>query len=376
MSGIYVHIPFCKDACTYCNFHFTVSLNKIDTFHQALLNEIKSYRNNKDLINIEFDTIYFGGGTPSLLNHSQLYNIINEIKDCFPMSDDIKEITLEVNPDDFTTQKAKEWKAIGINRISLGIQSFNNNVLEAINRKHTTQQSLDALSGLLELGFELSIDLIYGLPLQSFEVWKQDLDLAMSFPINHLSAYSLTIEGHTLLHHQIAKNIVSTATDEEFCLMYNYLVDTTSLKEFEHYEICSFARSQKYAIHNSNYWNYSPYVGLGPSAHSFLLPNKRFANKSSNSAYINKFLHNKDIKIQTIELLNDKDIKKERILLGLRNAKGLNLDVFSQNETGRILKAMSNYSQDNYSIINNFVVLSPKGKFISDNIISTLFECI
>jgi len=376
MAGIYVHVPFCREACSYCNFHFTTSFKTINFYHQALLNEIQTYKDCYRVSNLVFDTIYFGGGTPSVLSNNQLQQIIDSLKNNFNLSQSLQEVTLEVNPDDYSFENALAWKNMGFDRVSLGIQSLNNTVLKIINRKHTVQQCFDAIEGLNKFGFKLSIDLIYGLPSQTSNDWESELESILKYSIDHISAYGLMIEKNTLLSNQVAKNLTRIASDEDFFRMYESLINMTRNLGYEHYEVSSFALDGKYAKHNSSYWNFSSYIGLGPSAHSYLFPNHRFANKSSNAAYINKFYNKTDIDIVEDEFLTPSDLKKEKLLIGLRTNKGVSLEHFSAIEVNKIIKALDFYPKDNYVFKDNFVILTDKGMFISDTIISTLFKCI
>jgi oxygen-independent coproporphyrinogen-3 oxidase len=268
MAGIYVHIPFCKKRCSYCDFHFSTTFS---SYREKLIAAICSELiiRKSELHDALVETVYFGGGTPSLLTKEELAAIMSTIREHFKLVDS-PEMTFEVNPDDATTENLADWKALGINRLSIGLQSFQETDLTWMNRSHSTQQGQTAVRLAQATGFDnISIDLIYGLPELSNDQWVSHLNQALSLNVQHISSYCLTIEPKTALNDFVAKGKLTRPTEDQQSEQFELLVRTLDLAGFEQYEISNFAKDQKYAKHNSAYWNFSPYLGVGPSAHSF-----------------------------------------------------------------------------------------------------------
>jgi oxygen-independent coproporphyrinogen-3 oxidase len=322
MSGIYIHIPFCRQACTYCDFHFTVRHDDRPELVEAICSELKArkeYLHSDPLVK----TIYFGGGTPSLLHPRELHTIMDTIRSNYKTDAD-GEITLEANPDDLSTAKLAELKASGINRLSIGIQSFDDTVLKFMNRAHNAAMAISSLENAAAAGFDdVSIDLIYGVPGQGTYNWEQNLEIASESPVTHISCYALTVEQHTLLHNLVKNKSVSLPEDdivaEQFHLMHQYLTG----KGFEHYEVSNFAKPGYRSKHNSSYWNDVPYLGIGPSANSF--DNRsRSMNVRSNKEYIRRIKEGSG-HIST-EHLTEKDVFNEYIMTRLRTKEGMKIN--------------------------------------------------
>jgi oxygen-independent coproporphyrinogen-3 oxidase len=285
VSGIYIHIPFCKQRCNYCNFHFTTQLQHIDSFITALKTEITLQKSYLDTTTLQ--TLYFGGGTPSVLSIPQIAALLKHLEDTLGVSlASLQEITFEVNPDDITLTYLQELKSLGINRLSIGIQSFKEVDLAYMQRAHNIQQSHQAIQLALECSFtNVSIDLIYGIPNLSNEEWIANIQTAINYGVPHLSAYALTVER------QISQKKLPPLDDEQAATQFRILVDTLQAQGYEQYEISNFALPNHYAIHNTNYWNKKHYLGLGPSAHSFN-GNSRQWNIANNALYIQSLKNN------------------------------------------------------------------------------------
>ena len=267
MAGIYLHIPFCKQACHYCDFHFTTSQRGKPELLDAMLREIEMRK--EEMSGQVIDTIYFGGGTPSLLTHTELMRFFDAIYSRFEVNP-AAEITLEANPDDLSKEQLKMFRNTPVNRFSIGIQSFREQDLKAMNRAHTSAQAERCTLDAADAGFEnLSVDLIFGLPDLSMEAWMENVKMALALPITHVSCYGLTIEPKTALAWQINKGMVKIPDDELAAEQYQWLLDMAEDSGFPWYEISNFALPGREAIHNSQYWKGDWYLGLGPSAHSF-----------------------------------------------------------------------------------------------------------
>jgi oxygen-independent coproporphyrinogen-3 oxidase len=283
LPGIYIHIPFCKQACHYCNFHFSTSLKYKSEMVAALLHELELRHNY--LSERTLDTIYFGGGTPSLLKREELTKIFDKINEFFTVHEKV-EITLEANPDDLTQDKLKELRDTPINRLSIGIQSFSEEDLRFMNRCHNAIEARTCIEYAQDIGFEnLTIDLIYGAPTTSDAQWEQNLQITFDYEIPHVSAYGLTVEERTALYHFIQKGKVPPLDEEQFARQFKMLIRAMRAEGYEHYEISNFAQPGWYARHNTNYWNGIPYLGIGPSAHSFDGKSRQW-NIANNAKYI------------------------------------------------------------------------------------------
>ena len=323
MSGIYVHIPFCRTACHYCDFHFSTKLQRTGDFVDALLKEVK-LRADSDVYNgRDFQTLYFGGGTPSVLPSSDLKKITGAISEAFFNKNEslLKEVTIEVNPEDVNKESLKGWLEAGFDRLSIGVQSFDDSQLVWMNRKHSGKEAINAVELAHKMGFKkISVDLIYGLP-QSNNLWKKTVDLALTLPINHISCYALTVEPKTVLGFRVAKGLEAETPDEKVELEYNYLCSAAYKAGFVHYEVSNWARGEEgKAIHNSAYWSGAPYIGLGPGAHGFH-ENIRYAVVSNNPKYISEIsLGNLPDSVETLGFI---DRCNESLMTGLRTERGV-----------------------------------------------------
>jgi oxygen-independent coproporphyrinogen-3 oxidase len=373
MAGIYLHIPFCKQACTYCDFHFSTSNKSLPDLVDSLIKEIhlrKEYLNNESI-----ETIYFGGGTPSLLPIEYLDRILETIYTNFSVSKN-PEITLECNPDDLTVTYIRSLRHTPINRLSIGIQSFDDAHLLEMNRAHNSKQALRCVPEAMDMGFEdISIDLIYGIQGMGMLGWKKNIEIALNLPINHLSSYCLTVEPKTILAHKISTGSSLPVNDEDAVSQYEYLLEVTEAAGIPWYEVSNFSKPGKASKHNSSYWEGIPYLGIGPSAHSFDGKSRQW-NIKSNTAYIQQLALNK-IPAE-VEILNDTDKFNENILTSLRTRKGLTLMAIrklnNEEEFKRILLIASNKAHQNLlTISDEKIVLTRKGLLFADAIAAELF---
>ncbi len=335
MSGIYLHIPFCRQKCHYCDFHFAVSKKNKPELITALLQEI-NIRGGEVAQPIE--TVYFGGGTPSVLSKEELEVIFKHLHQNFNINENA-EITLEANPDDLSPSYLKMLKSIGVNRLSIGIQSFHDDELQLMNRSHTASQAIDAVENAKNVGFEnMSIDLIYGMPNSNYEKWLYNIETFFKLKIPHLSAYALTVESKTALDFMIKTGKINPVEEKLAYEQFYYLRQRMLENAYEHYEISNFAKPNNYSHHNTSYWQNKPYLGLGPSAHSYD-GNKRSWNISNNSKYI-KTLNNSELPIET-ETLTLTDKYNEYIMTRLRTQWGINLAEIKQNFGEKYLQYVS-----------------------------------
>lgn len=319
MSGIYIHIPFCKQACYYCDFHFSTSLKKKDTLINALIKELELRKN--ELQNQPIETIYFGGGTPSLLKNEELRFLIDEVYNNYKVTEN-PEITVEANPDDLTTKRINELANTPINRLSIGIQSFFDDDLQSMNRAHSSEEAKKCLMEASQFFDNITIDLIYGIPKMSLKKWDKNLQLAFDFGVNHISSYALTVEPKTALDSFIKKGTYPPI-DEELALQhFNHLLEETEKQGFVQYEISNFGKPDYFSKHNSSYWHGKAYLGVGPSAHSFN-NNQRSWNVSNNTKYIKSIQQNK--LPSKVETLTKKDRFNEYVMTGLRTIWGVSL---------------------------------------------------
>jgi oxygen-independent coproporphyrinogen III oxidase len=318
LAGIYIHIPFCRKRCTYCDFHFSTRFSKYRT---ELLNAIEQELFlRKGEVNEAIETIYFGGGTPSILTKEELTSILHLIHKEYQLAEDL-EVTLEANPEDIFLENIESWREIGINRLSIGIQSLDDEDLAWMNRGHHVHQSLNVVELAAKAGIKnISIDLIYGLPNLSTEKWKNWLESIIELPITHLSAYSLTVENKTALSHQVKRKTVQMPEDETMFEQYQVLVDVLKKNGFEQYEVSNFAREKNYSKHNSSYWQGKKYIGVGPSAHSFNSEIRRW-NVANNSVYY-KSVGKNETWFES-EVLGKNEQWNELFLIGLRTKWGV-----------------------------------------------------
>jgi len=373
LAGIYIHVPFCRQACHYCNFHFSTSLKLKQPLVAGIVKEIgmrTAYLENKTV-----GTIYFGGGTPSLLEAGEIGLIIDTIHKQHPVVPD-PEITLEANPDDLTIQTLLELKNAGINRLSIGTQSFIDKDLKWMNRAHTAEQAIASIHQAHEAGFEnISIDLIYGIPGQSDNEWRNNVEQAIQLGIPHLSCYALTIEPETALHHQIEKNQAAVPDDDQTAEQFEILMDMAEANGYAHYEISNFAKDAKYSRHNTAYWQGNWYEGIGPSAHSFNGKTRQW-NVANNAFYIKSL--EQDMLPFEEELLDERKRFNEFVMLGLRTMWGIDSNrcekIFGAFFKSYLLKEAAHHIETEDLIFDGQILkLSRKGKLIADGIMSDLF---
>jgi len=374
MAGIYLHIPFCKRKCHYCNFYSLANQKNRKEFHKALLKEIVL---QKDYLKAEkVESIYFGGGTPSLLSVTEIAEIINQIHKHYSVNSDA-EIDLEANPDDLSISQLTHYKSLGINRLSIGTQSFDDAILKNLNRVHSAQQAIDTVIMAQNQGFEnISIDLIYGIPNLSNALWEQSIEQALKLNVSHISAYHLTVEPNTALEVLIRKNKYPKPIEEEGLQHAQILMNTLQQHDYEHYEISNFARSKKYSLHNTNYWRQKSYLGLGPSAHSFDLKSRQW-NKASTKAYIEAL--EKDSLDFEREVININDQYNEFVMLALRTQWGVDEKELSEKFGIEKLAFFKNnilkyIQQSKVEYQNGIYRLTNSGKSFADGIASDLFN--
>ena len=372
MAGIYLHIPFCKQACTYCNFHFSTSLRYKDEFISAL---IKEADREKEYVGEEIiNTIYFGGGTPSILKESELGFLISNLLKHYHIASDA-EITLEANPDDISTEKLNAWKTIGINRLSIGVQSFFEEELIWMNRAHNATEALQNLELAKKAFDNITIDLIYGSPLLSDEMWKQNVEQALDLSIPHLSCYALTVEEKTPLYKLINTNKSPDVNNETQARQFLLLMQWLREKGYEHYEISNFAKPGFRSRHNSSYWKGEKYLGLGPSAHSYNAIERRW-NIANNNLYIKSI--NENLFQRETELLTPTQKLNEFIMISLRTIEGIDLKTMSEEfgakEQDRIKNQAQKFIQQGLiKTCNEILQLTDEGMLRADRIASELF---
>ncbi len=379
MSGIYIHIPFCKQACHYCDFHFSTSLKKKDELIIALAKELELRKS--EFQNQTVETIYFGGGTPSLLTIDELQFLIDSIYKHYKIAEN-PEITLEANPDDLLSVPAqsrtifKAYKSIGINRLSIGIQSFFDKDLKLMNRAHNANEAKQCLEEVTRHFDNISVDLIYGIQGATNEQWLQNIETALSYNIPHISSYALTIEPKTALASFIEKGIIEDVDDEQAHEQFHMLKERLEAENFIHYELSNFGKEGYFSKNNSAYWQGKSYLGIGPSAHSFN-GKQRGWNIRNNSKYIKNIQQN-TLPIE-IETLTKTDQYNEYVMTGLRTIWGVSIQKVEQ-EFGAIfkdylLKQANNYINQHLLYIDDaHLRVTKKGQFLSDGIASELFK--
>ena len=378
MAGIYIHIPFCKQACYYCDFHFSTSLKRKEDMLIAIKRELEL---RKDELNKEqIETIYFGGGTPSLLTIGELRMLIDTIYENYEVVE-VPEITLEANPDDLSSKKIKELSKLPINRLSIGIQSFFDDDLKFMNRAHTAEESKKCLTEATKYFDNITIDLIYGVPKMSNEKWLSNLKQAFDFNIPHISSYALTVEEKTVLHKLIEKGKVPPVDENLALEHYNILVEETEKRGYVQYEISNFGYPAYFSKHNTSYWFGEKYLGIGPSAHSFT-GFERSWNVSNNTKYINALLA--DELPSEKEQLSEINRFNEYIMTGLRTIWGVSFQKIEK-EFGAMYLEDLKKSAERYiksgllevelrSFSGKVLVTTKKGKFLADGIASDLFK--
>ncbi|MET4138930.1 radical SAM family heme chaperone HemW [Pedobacter sp. UYP1] len=373
MAGIYIHIPFCKQACNYCDFHFSTSLQHVEEMTDAICKEILLKKSR--IADEHIGSIYFGGGTPSLLPEKALARIFDTLTSNFSIAADA-EITIETNPDDLDAKKIAQLRQLPVNRFSIGVQSFFNEDLVWMNRAHTANEAETCIKRSQDAGFEnLSIDLIYGFPLLTDEKWMSNINKAISLQTPHISAYSLTVEPKTALAAAIKKGKQIPVNDEQSAAQFITLTEKLAIAGFDHYEISNYSLPGRHAVHNTNYWRGIPYLGIGPSAHGFN-GNVRYLNIANNAKYMQQLALGK--LAETIEELDIYDRFNEYIMTSLRTMWGTDLQKIG-NEFGKIfledtLKNIVPFLQRDWlKNENNKLILTPDGKLFADYIASELF---
>ncbi|MEO6980530.1 MAG: radical SAM family heme chaperone HemW [Mucilaginibacter sp.] len=372
MAGIYIHIPFCKQACHYCDFHFSTSLKYKDELLQALIKEInlqKTYLDNETI-----ETIYFGGGTPSILSANEFNTIIGTITSLHTVAANA-EITIEANPDDLDKAKLQALKQTDVNRFSIGIQSFFDDDLAWMNRVHRAAEAEASVKRAQDIGFEnITVDLIYGYPLLSDTKWKHNLDKVFELDIPHVSSYSMTVEPQTALASFIKKKKQPAMDEEQSAEQFIVLMDAMQSHGFEHYEISNFCKPGHYSRHNSNYWRGVKYLGIGPSAHSYNGETRQW-NVANNAKYMQS-LEQGEISAET-ELLTETDRLNEYIMTSLRTMWGLDLkklNTIAAGAEGELTKAAQRYFENGWiEQKDSIITLTSAGKLYADNIAGGLF---
>ncbi|MDG1715892.1 radical SAM family heme chaperone HemW [Lacinutrix sp.] len=373
MSGIYIHIPFCKQACHYCDFHFSTSLKKKDELIDALIREIELRQ--YEFKNTTVETIYFGGGTPSLLTSEELKRIIDSVFKNYKVSEN-PEITLEANPDDLCSEQIINLSNSQINRLSIGIQSFHEKDLKLMNRAHNTQEAKQCLEEATKYFNNISLDLIYGIPGTTHQEWEQNIDIALAFGIKHISSYALTVEPKTALASFIDKGLINTVDDALIQEQFYILIDKLEANNFVHYELSNFGKEGFFSRNNSAYWQGKHYIGIGPSAHSFN-GKQRGWNIRNNTKYI-KAIQNNELPIET-ETLTKTDRYNECVMTGLRTVWGVSIKKIKAEfgttfETYLLQQAQKHIKEHLLYIEDDKLKVTKKGKFLSDGIASDLFK--
>lgn len=372
MAGIYVHIPFCRQKCYYCDFYKTVNTSLIKKFVSALENEVVQRKNCLD--NELVETIYFGGGTPSVLNETELTEILNFLNLHFNVSS-TAEITFEANPDDLSVEYLQQIYRAGIRRLSIGIQSFQNGFLQTMNRRHDANQAIEAVENAAKTGFkDISVDLIYGLPGLARDQWKADLNQVFQLPVQHLSAYHLTYHKGTPFYTWLKKGTLKALNENESIWQFQTLIQMAKENDFEQYEISNFAKDRKYSKHNSSYWNGVKYIGLGPSAHSF-----NGISRSWNVSHIESYIKAvaAGLPYSEEEILSESNKYNEYILTRIRTIWGVSIEQLkTEFGTERAIYFQQNIEKyiasDLVKQQSGIYTLTENGMFVSDEIMANL----
>lgn len=370
MAGIYIHIPFCKQACTYCNFHFSTNLVYKDALVNALHRELdlrKTYLPGKPVT-----TIYFGGGTPSLLHATEIKSLISHIHLLYEVEPE-SEVTLEANPDDLNPSYLRQLHDAGINRLSIGTQSFFDEDLKFMHRAHHAGQALESIHMSKEAGFDnITIDLIYGIPGSSMDKWRQNLQQAFELDIPHLSCYALTVEPRTILSDQIKKGKSPSPEDEETIRQFEFLMEEAEQRGWQHYEISNFAKAGFESKHNSSYWQGAEYLGIGPSAHSYREGERQW-NVSNNHRYLKAIAEG--LPYYESEQLSPINVYNELVLTRIRTSEGLDLLKVPESFRPRLIQSAEKHLQDGHLVQEgNYYRLTRKGKFVADRVTVDLFR--
>lgn len=373
MAGIYIHIPFCKKKCSYCDFHFSTTFEAYrKQMIAALCAEIRIRMNHIDAPK-SIKTLYFGGGTPSLLHESELKLMLDALGEFINFSD-LEEFTIEANPDDLDEGHLVSWKALGVNRLSIGVQSFDDADLKWMNRAHNAHESHNSIQLAQQFGFHnLTIDLMYGLPNQTLASWEKQLDIALALNVSHISSYCLTVEERTALRKFVDQGVLSIPDEDLIAQQFELLVAKLESNNFEHYEISNFAKAGARALHNSNYWRGEHYLGIGPSAHGFD-GNSRYWNVANNPLYIKQL---KDGELpETLELLTPQNKFNELIMTGLRTSWGVDFEALNRivkvnPDFVELLNALKEKGEIEW--LGSCFRLTKKAKLRADYYASTLF---
>jgi len=373
MANLYIHFPFCKQACHYCNFHFSTSTSNRLPLWEAI---DKEYEMRKNEILHPLESIYFGGGSPSLLSSNLLSDFIQKVKKNHSYSPDL-EITLEVNPDDVEHSYLEGLKQAGINRLSVGIQSFHQSELTLMNRAHNVDQAERALDQISKLFPNFSLDLIYGMPKSNLDLWEENMQRALTYNPPHISAYALTVEPKTVLDHLVNTKKIELLDDALVKEQYDVLVTTLAQKGFVNYEFSNFGIPGFFSINNQNYWTAKPYLGLGPSAHSYDGKSTRSWNKANNTKYLKAITEG--ILPFDEEQLSRKDRFNEYVMTGLRTLNGISLDVVRKNFGERYGDYLEEQMDRHIGECNLYwdgdsIKVTQKAKFLTDGIAADLFK--
>lgn len=373
MAGLYFHIPFCRKACRYCDFHFTVSVSQKPSLIEAMVIEIDRLPNNYVKQNI--DTIYFGGGTPSVLDREEILKLLEASYNKFSIADNI-EFSFEANPDDLTPEYISMLKSLGVNRLSVGIQSFRDDDLALLRRSHNSVQALRAIQSAQQEGINnISIDLIYGIPGMGNDIWEENINKALSMDVPHISAYHLSFEPGTVFDHWRKKGRIFPVEEEVSLKQFEILKGSLESRGFLHYEISNFGKKGFFSEHNSHYWKQIPYTGIGPSAHSYDGDERKW-NISSNNKYIENIAKN-DSNYYEKEILTTIDKYNEYMLTGLRTMWGIDLNQIEQRFGNNYVKYTKNIAQKYFlkelTFFGDKMKLSEQGIFLADHIIERFF---
>lgn len=377
MSGIYIHIPFCKQACHYCDFHFSTQMGKKEAMVHAIAQELEL---RKSEVHDAVETIYFGGGTPSVLSHEEIEHLIQTVYDNYKVVDD-PEITLEANPDDLVSSRAKSkdlfstYKNVGINRLSIGIQSFFEEDLKLMNRAHNAQEAEQCITEATKHFDNITIDLIYGIPGMDNRRWRANIQKALDFGLPHISSYALTVEPRTALKKFIEKELIPDVDDEQAQEQFHILVDMLEAQGFVNYEISNFGKPGFFSQNNTAYWLGKTYLGVGPSAHSFD-GKQRSWNIRNNPTYLKKITEG-ELPLE-IETLSTTDRYNEYVMTGLRTIWGVDLDRVASDFGAMYIKYLNQQAakfleQGLLMVEEGRLLTTKKGKFLADGIASDLF---
>jgi len=371
LSGLYIHIPFCKQACSYCDFYFVTRTSEREQYVKRLIQEIQDYRGTK-YSRETVQTIYFGGGTPSLLEPSQVEKILSAIVDVFPVN--IREITFEMNPDDVSADFLSALKNMGINRASMGVQTFQPELLQFMHRAHSREEALQCIELLEKAGFDTyTVDLIYGNPNQSLELLDKDVQTLVQFEPPHVSAYSLTIEPKTRLGKQVELSRIVPPEDDKVAEHFDLLNKRFEEHGIQRYEVSNYSKPGQEAIHNSNYWEHENYLGFGPAAHSFWWDGE--AARWKNVADLRSYLQTESNPNEK-EVLTNSQLAEERLMMGLRTRKGVRVKELEEKYDYRLNDRQNEYlnqrEEEDKVLINDRIILTDRGIKIADAIILDL----